>query len=215
MCGRANIKQPDRRSGKIVAVTEGAAAEALYDAVALWEVRSAFGADEVISAAVDALVVGVDSPSLRELAGLSAQDSYWTLRPLVEGTLEQLSISYPGPGSDDVQIAAARVMCKRLLGGGLTARDFATWAHRTIGHEGADRLQPLVELDDAYDVREYIGDTIKDLESAVQREAESLLAGEPLLARTAPVQPAETPATAGSESRLRSVLRRARDFLGR
>ena len=196
-------------------MTEGATTEALYDAVALWEVRSTFGADEVISAAVDALVAGVDSPSLRELAGLSAQDSYWTLRPLVEGTLEELNISYPGPSSDDVQIAAARVMCKRLLGGGLTARDFAAWAHTTIGHEGAARLQPLVELDDAYDVSEYTGDTLEDLETTAHREAKSLLAGEPLLARTVPVQPAETPASAGSKSRFRSVLRRARNYLGR
>ena len=46
--------------------------------------------------------------------------------PLVEGALVELNISYPGPGSDDIQIAAARAMSRRLLGGGLTARDFAT-----------------------------------------------------------------------------------------
>lgn len=191
-------------------MTEGTATEALYDAVALWEVRSTFGADEVISAAVDALLAGVDSPTLRELAALSAQDSYWTLRPVVERTLEELAISYPGPDSDDVQIAAARVMCRRLLGGSLTARDLATWAHRTIGHEGAARLQPLVELDDAYDVSEYTGDSLEDLETAAHRAAKSLLAGEPL-----PVRTAATPARAGSESPFPPVLRRAREYLGR
>lgn len=212
MCGRAMIalRSP---LGQAVAVTEGAT-EALHDAVALWEVRSAFGSNEVISAAVDALVAGADSPSLRELAGRSAQDSYWTLRPLVEGTLEELNISYPGPGSDDVQVAAARVMCKRLLGGGMTARDFAAWAHTTIGHEGAARLQPLVELDDAYDVREYTGRSLEDLETAAHGEATSLLTGEPSLALTTAVQPSETSASAGSKSRFGSVSRRVRKHLG-
>ena len=51
---------------------EETAREALGGAVALWEVRTTFGPGEVIVAATDALVAGVDSPTLRELAGASA-----------------------------------------------------------------------------------------------------------------------------------------------
>ena len=197
-------------------MSDGAAGEALFDAVALWEVRSTFGAGEVISAAVDALVAGIDSPSLRELAGVSAEEDYWTLRPLVEGTLDELDISYPGPGTDEIQVAAARAMCKRLLKGSLPPREFAAWAHSTIGHEGAARLQPLVELDDVYDVSEYTGDNLQDLDDAARSEARRLLAGEPLQAtRTSPSQQDRTPAVDVSIGRLRSVLRRARDHLHR
>jgi hypothetical protein len=207
-----------RSRGRIrqdVGMSKEAATGPLYDAVALWESRSTFGVDEVISAATDALVAGLDSPSLRELAGASAKADYWTLRPLVEATLDELEISYPGPSNDEVQIAAARVMSKRLLAGSLTARDFAAWAHSTIGHEGPSRLQPIVELDDAYDMCEYTGGTLDNIEAAARREAKSLLAGEHLPARSTPSQPDQITANAGAESRLRSAWRRARGHLGR
>ena len=198
-----------------MAVSEEDATEQLFDSVALWEVRSTFGADEVISAAVDALVAGLDSPSLRELAGVSASEDYWTLRPLVEATLDELNVSYPGPGGDETQMAAARVMCKRLLEGSLTARDFATWAHSTIGHEGAARLQPIVELDDVYETCGYTGDTLEDLDAAARREAKSLLAGELLPTRAARTQPVVRIAPGGQESRFRAALHRARRRLSR
>jgi hypothetical protein len=200
--------------GQDVAVTERAATGRLLDAVALWEVGSVDGAD-VISAAVDALVAGLDSSSLRELAGASAKESRWTLRPLVEATLDELGETYPGPGTDEIQIAAARVMCERLLQGSVSARELATWAYSTIGHEGAARLQPFVQLDDAYDFNEYAGDTPEDLEDVARRAAESLLAGEPLPVGTWLSQPDETAAPAGAESRFRSALRRARTRLRR
>jgi hypothetical protein len=118
-------------------VNEATPREALGDAVALWEVRGAFGPEEVISAAVDALVAGVDSPTLRELAGASVRDDYWTLRSMVEGTFEELSIPMPAPGTDEMQIAATRVMARRVINGLLTPSEFARWAHTTIGHDGA------------------------------------------------------------------------------
>ncbi|MDC7122861.1 hypothetical protein OMK64_15100 [Cellulomonas fimi] len=152
----------------------GTAAQALFDAVALWEIRSPRAADEVIAAAVDALVAGVDSPSLRELAGVPASADYWTLRPLVEATLGELRIPYPGPGREDLEIAATRVMCARLLEGSLTARDLGAWAHSTIGHEGASRLQPFVELDDIYDLSDDDA-AVEALEDAARREAMTLL----------------------------------------
>ena len=193
---------------------EQTAREALSDAVALWEVRTTFGPDAVIAAAADALVVGVDSPTLRELAGASARDDYWTLRPLVEGALEELSIHRPDPGSDEIQIAATRVMAKWLISGALTPSEFARWAHATIGHEGAHQLQPLVDLDDAYDVTDYTGDTPADLDEVARSMARSLLAGESLkqpstvgLRRSVPVKSHE------SEKGIRSVMRRLRRAL--
>lgn len=139
----------------------------------------------IISAAVDLLVAGVDAPSLRELAGLSAKDDHWTLRRLVEATFEELNVFYPGAGSDEIQVAATRVMCKGLLQDKLTAREFVAWVHQTIGHEGAARLRHIVELDDAYGTRAYTGDTMEELDRAAHREARSLLAEEPLANRPA------------------------------
>jgi hypothetical protein len=125
--------------------------QALADAVALWEVTSAEHVSDVIDAAVDALVSGLDSPSLGELAGARPTDSYRTLRPLAQDCLAELGIDYPGPQVHDLQVAAARAMCRRLLATAITPRELATWAHVVIGHEGAPELQQLVELDDLYD----------------------------------------------------------------
>ncbi len=168
-----------------VPVSDTDASDALMDAVALWEAYPDSGPAKVISAAVDALVQGLDSPSLRELAGLSARDSRWTVQPLVEATFGELGISYPGPGIDEIQIAAARVMCKRLVAGQMNARDFASWAHLVIGHEGSTKLQAFVELDDWYDIREYTGDTQATLEAEAVSLANQLLTGNlPLKAST-------------------------------
>lgn len=194
---------------------EETAREGLGDAVALWEVRTTFGPDEVIAAAADALVAGVDSPTLRELAGASARDDYWTLRPLVEGALEELGIPLPAHDSDETQIAATRVMAKRVINGGLAPSEFARWAHATIGHEGAPQLQPLVELDDAYDVTEYTGGTPSDLDEAARSMALSLLAGESLKQPSSVGlrRSASTLTSDESNKGIRSVVRRLRRAL--
>ncbi|MCB2411690.1 hypothetical protein LGT39_02360 [Demequina sp. TTPB684] len=196
-------------------MTESTETSALFDAVALWEVRESSGAAAVISAAVNAVVAGVDSPSLFEVAGFTGKESYWTIRPVVEATFEELNIPYPGPDRDEMQIAATRVMGKRLLDGELSARDLCAWAHSTIGHDGAARLQPLVELDDAYDIEEYAGADVQVLDDAAHEMAMSLLAGDPLPDRLWPELVNGFSARAATESRFRSAMRRIRARLNR
>jgi hypothetical protein len=60
-------------------------------------------------------------------------------------------------------------MCWRLLDGDIAPRRLAAWAHRMIGHEGASPLQPLVELDDAYDAIDYIAQTSPQTGRTVDR----------------------------------------------
>lgn len=61
------------RLGDDAPVDGETAREALGDPVALWEVRTTFGPEEVIAAATAALVAGVDSPTLRETRGSFCQ----------------------------------------------------------------------------------------------------------------------------------------------
>jgi len=77
------------------------------------------------------------------------------------------------------EVAAARVMCRRLLHGQIAPRQLVSWAHRTIGHEGAPRLQPLVMLDDDYDLIGYTGETAEELDEATYAEARSIVARQP------------------------------------
>lgn len=193
-----------------------AAREALGDTVALWELRATSSPEEVITAATDALVAGVDSTTLRVLAGASPKDDYWTLHPLIEDTFVELGIPLPAPGTDELQVAATRAMAKRVVNGVLTASEFTRWAHTTIGHEGAIELQPLVELDNAWGVTEYTGDTPFDLREAARTMALGLVAGEPLSepSNVGLGRPAPTQARHASRSGRHSAIRRLRQALG-
>jgi hypothetical protein len=69
----------------------------LYDAATRWNAPPLFrGAGEVIEAACNCLVDGIDSPSLRLLAGASPADQTAEVRELVEATLSELGLPAPG-----------------------------------------------------------------------------------------------------------------------
>jgi hypothetical protein len=69
----------------------------LYDAATRWNAPPLWrGPDEVIEAAVNCLVDGIDSPSLRLLAGASPKDPADEIKALVEATLRELGLPEPG-----------------------------------------------------------------------------------------------------------------------
>jgi len=69
----------------------------LYDAATRWNSPPLFrGAGEVIDAAANCLVDGIDTPSLRLLAGASPNDPTEELRDLVDATLNELGLPQPG-----------------------------------------------------------------------------------------------------------------------
>lgn len=69
----------------------------VHDAATRWGAAPFWkGPEEVIQIAVDCLVEGVDSPSLRLLAGASPSDRADEIRALVEATLSELGLPQPG-----------------------------------------------------------------------------------------------------------------------
>lgn len=74
----------------------GSAEQRLHDAVARWDFDTGLGLSEMLEAACQALVDGLDSQALRELAGASAKDSSWDIRELVSKSLDELRIPSPG-----------------------------------------------------------------------------------------------------------------------
>lgn len=74
----------------------GCAEQRLYDVVAVWDAETGRGSEDLIQAACQALVDGLDSPTLRELAGASVNDSSWDIRELVATSLHELKIPFPG-----------------------------------------------------------------------------------------------------------------------
>lgn len=110
------------------------AAEALQDAATLWSI-SAVGAGAVVGAACDALVAGLDSPSLRALVACFRSEADYDVPEILPAALEELGLVYYPPESLAGQEAAARVLAFQHLAGTLTARDLAFEMHRRFGHK--------------------------------------------------------------------------------
>ncbi len=127
------------------------AVERLVDAARLWAVQPGGDTGPVIRAAAEALAVGVEGPDLLALASKSEGPTDWDFQDVLRGTLAELGQPFNEPGSDSAQVAAAGALARQVLRGELTPREFASWAHWLIGHQGASELQSLVNIEDVYD----------------------------------------------------------------
>ena len=156
---------------------EASATLALQEAVSLWRLNGAMHTAEVIDAATDCLVAGLDSPSLRILAGASPRGSMFELEPLILASLEELNQT--DLLQANIEREALRTMSRRYRRGAISARELAAWAHTHVGHDGPADCQPLVVFDDMYDEAEYLGYDIAELDRWTQLEAEALLDGRP------------------------------------
>ncbi|WP_116950665.1 hypothetical protein [Jiangella endophytica] len=153
-----------------------AARAALADAVSLWRLTPAVAKD-VIDAATDALVAGLDSPSLRILAGEPASATAYELADLIDDTMCELGLA--DVLEDDVQRAALAAMLRRLRAGRVRPGELVSWAHVCIGHGGHDDAQPFVQLDDVYDLWASEGHDLGLLDRWTHEEADAFLAGLP------------------------------------
>ncbi|MFG1841217.1 hypothetical protein ACGFH8_22675 [Micromonospora sp. NPDC049175] len=147
----------------------------LQDAATLWSIGQGTAA-EVIGAACDCLVAGVDSPSLCILAGVSSTATEQDLLQWLEPTLAELGLSFYRRGSEELENAAVRIMATKLLVGALSPRELARWTHSVIGHDGTPLAEELVMLDDVYDTLEYCEETEAEVDARVLAEARRLTA---------------------------------------
>ncbi|MCG5443040.1 hypothetical protein NIE79_000830 [Micromonospora sp. NIE79] len=91
----------------------GSAEQRLYDAVAHWNTDTGYGLADLIDAACQALIDGLDSPTLRELAGASVHDSSWDIGDLVGKSLGEIGIPYPGTVPPGFALAAGGGVARR------------------------------------------------------------------------------------------------------
>ena len=85
----------------------------LYDAATAWTTSPDRGPAKGIQAACQALIDGVDSPTLRDLAGSSTRDSATDVRDLITRALAELAIPAVGALPPGYQV---------LAGGGIAHR---------------------------------------------------------------------------------------------
>jgi len=147
----------------------------LQDAAALWSIGEVTSAD-VVTCACDALVEGIDTPSLRILAGLTRSEADIEVPDVLPAALEELGLDFYPRDSHAGREAAARALAVQAVLGRLTARQLAARIHRHFGHQ-----LPLVErlafLDDEYDLRDYAGRTTEAIDQEVMSQARQLAHG--------------------------------------
>jgi len=155
-----------------VTPTDAAAAAALHDTAALY--ASGLGtAWNIVETACDALVAGLDSPSLGMLAALSAREADVEVPELLPVVLGELGLAPIVRDSDAAREAAVSALAARLVAGLITPRELASAAHLAFGHRLA-LTERLAELDDEYDILEYSGRTTDDVDADVIAEARRL-----------------------------------------
>ncbi|MFF2521429.1 hypothetical protein [Streptomyces liangshanensis] len=151
-----------------------AAASALQDHAALWSMGDVQASD-VVNAACDALVAGLDSPGLRILAACTRAEADYDVHALLPDALEELGLTFYPVVGEAGQEAAARALARCMLVGELTPREFTFRLHQRHGHELA-LTERLAELDDEYDTLEYGDRTAAQVDAEVMAEARLLAA---------------------------------------
>lgn len=150
-----------------------AAARTLQDQAALWSVREICAGD-VVTAACDALVAGLDSPALRILAACTRAEADYDVPDLLPPALDELGLTLYSRDSAAGQEAAARALARRMLAGELTPRELVFQIHQRFGHTLAS-VERLAQLDDEYDFLECEDPTREQVDAEVHAEARRLL----------------------------------------
>lgn len=124
----------------------------LADDAALWSVQEASSA-EVVEHACEALVDGLDSQALRELAGMSPEAPPDDLEDLLRQVAADFGFPFYRRESDEGRAAASCALARECVGGRLPPRELTRWMHSRIRHGHEDnRVEALVALDDDYDI---------------------------------------------------------------
>jgi hypothetical protein len=145
------------------------AAHKLQDRAVLWGMGE-IPATDVVAAACDALVAGLDSPALRILAACTRSEADYDVPDLLPPALDELGLTFHPAGSVAGQEAAARALAARMLAGELTPHELVFRIHHRFGHELA-LVERLANLDDEYDILEYGDRTRAQVDADVLAEA--------------------------------------------
>ena len=112
-------------------VRYGRRVDPLQRAALLWAVDEQ-PAEDLPDLAADLLVQGVDSPSLRELAG-APRDDFWQVKELFEATLLELGVDVPQSEQASLWALAQRT-AQEIVDGDRSPTEGATWIWRHLSN---------------------------------------------------------------------------------
>ncbi len=128
--------------------------QALTDTAAQWACGLVNPSD-VADAAVEALMVGLDTTKLVLLAGTTRAEADVEVPELLPTAMEELGLPYFGWDHPESRLLAVVALARDHIDGRLPARDLCRIVHGRFGHGAHDLIEPLAELDDEYDTLEY------------------------------------------------------------
>jgi hypothetical protein len=140
----------------------------------------------LVDAAAQALADGLDSPTLRLLAGAIHGTADDEVRDLAPTTFEELGIEVSDRLSPDAVVASARLEAKRFLESGGAPRDLARDLWRKYVESGYDdALYKWSGLDDWYDMLErgVVQGRVEDADAATIAVARALVERRPRTSR--------------------------------
>jgi hypothetical protein len=148
------------------------ASRMLQDTAALWNIGTVTP-HAVVMCACDALIAGLDSPSLRILAGLTHAEADYRVPDQLPAALAELGLDFHPRDSPSGHEAAARALAAQAVSGLLTPRELAAAIHQHFGHS-LPLAERLAALDDEYDLRAYATVTRDHIDREVIAEARQL-----------------------------------------
>ncbi|MFD7644637.1 hypothetical protein ACFV4P_28770 [Kitasatospora sp. NPDC059795] len=120
----------------------------LYDHAALWSIGEV-RAGAVVDAACEALVAGLDSPTLRVLAACTRAEADYEVPEILPAVFEELGLTLPPADSLAGREAAVRALAGRVEAGELAPWELAFRVHQRFGFDLPLAVR-LAELDVEY-----------------------------------------------------------------
>ena len=157
-------------------------------------------------------IAGLDSPSLRILAGLTRAEADYHALDILPAALAELGLDFYPRDSRGGQEPAARALTAQAVSESLTPRELATAIHRHFGH-GLPLTERLEAPDDEYDLGVYATMTPEQIDQEVIAEARrlhpaNLTSGPRATTRNQPANPSGTvPRTTRRAATRRARLR--------
>ena len=147
--------------------------EEFRDVVALWHVDEARDTDVVV-AACELVVAGVDGPAVSTLAGASLKHAWEEMPPLLGDALAELGLDHHEHHTDGGRTEGLRLMARRTRSGAMSPRELAAWVRDSFGY-GLPEAEPLAYLDGTYRTLEYYPDlSSADVDEQVLAEVRRL-----------------------------------------
>ncbi len=113
-------------------------------------------ASDVVDAAVQALVEGIESVSFVLLAGLGKAEADAELGELLPAALDELGLDCLGYNDPNNDVLTAAALTRSFLNGHLEAQQLTQAIHQTFGHLCHPLVEELSSLDDSFDTLDYV-----------------------------------------------------------